>query len=528
MKLIHKVGIAAASTLALLTVVLGTNTLLHRSRQIDVAAVPASDIDADRAAQRLAQAVRFRTVASATDPQTNLSEFLQLHAYLERQFPLVHASLKRELVGTASLLYTWQGSDASMAPALWVAHQDVVPADHDETWSLDPFVGAVKDGYIWGRGSWDDKGGLMAQMEAIEALLAKGYRPKRTLYLAYGRDEELGGAGGAKTIAALLQSRKLRFDYLLDEGMVVTEGLLRGFDAPVAMVGIAEKGYMTLRLSTTAKSGHSSMPPAQMAIGRLSKALSRLEQHPMPARLDGAALEMFETLAPEASGVSRVLLSNLWLTRPLLESQLSKTPLTNALMRTTTALTVVRAGEKDNVLPSSAEALVNFRLLPGNKPEDVAAYVKSVVGDDIQVQPLRAPESASGISRTDVPAYAAIHRSIKEAMPGVIVVPGLVVGGTDSKHYEHLAENIYRFRPVRVGPNDTTRIHGGDERVSVKNYAEMVFFFQRVLMNTSGADFTVPVIPFDSKASMQAPQGTSQATPRAATPGRAASQPAVK
>lgn len=525
MKLIHKVGIAAASVTAVLTVVLGTNTLLHRSRQIAVAAVPPSAIDVDRAAQRLAQAVRFRTVASAADPQANLNEFLQLHAYLERQFPLVHATLKRELVGKASLLYTWQGSDPSMEPALWVAHQDVVPAENNETWSVDPFAGVVREGYVWGRGSWDDKGALMAQMEAIEALLAKGYRPKRSLYLAYGGDEELGGAEGAKTIAALLQSRKLRFNYLLDEGMVVTEGILAGFDAPVAMVGIAEKGYMTLRLSTTAESGHSSMPPSNMAIGQLSEALSRLERRPMPARLEGAAREMFETLAPEARGVTRVLLSNLWLTQPLLEARLVKTPLTNALLRTTTALTVVRAGDKDNVLPSSAEALVNFRLLPGQSPEEVGAYVKSVVGADVQVQPLREPEPASSISRTDTPAYTAIHRSIKEAMPGAIVVPGLVVGGTDSKHYQHLAENVYRFRPVRVGPSDTKRIHGGNERVSITNYGEMVSFFQRVLLNSAGTDFTAPVVPFDAKA---AEQGASQAARRSVPPVRPASQPVAR
>lgn len=474
-------GIALA-----LPLVTTLNALRQSSRQLDVQPIERVAVDSGVLANRLAGALRFRTIADANDSEANAGEFARLRRYLEQQFPLVHATLRREVVGGHSLLYTWEGSDAQLRPALWIAHQDVVPAGRDsaERWDADPFGGEVKAGYVWGRGAWDNKGNLVAQLEAIEASIAQGVRPRRTLMLAAGHDEEVGGLRGAKAIATLLRSRGIMLDYILDEGMVVTDGVLKGFDRPVALVGMAEKGLMTVRLKVRTHGGHSSIPSSRTAIGQLSAALTNLERNQLPLRLEGLAQEMFETLAPETSGVQRLLLSNLWLFRPLLESQLARTPLTNAMLRTTTALTVIRGGEKENVLPDAAEGLVNFRLMPGHTESTVLEHVKRVVDNDsIEISTVGVPNLPSQVSTTGSMGYDALHRSIREVFPNAVVAPALLTGGTDSKHFQGLCDNVFRFVPVRVTPDDTSRIHGSNERIAIGNYVEMITFYRRLLAN---------------------------------------------
>ena len=208
-----------------------------------------------------------------------------------------------------------------------MAHQDVVPVapGTEGDWEVAPFSGAQKDGFVWGRGAWDDKGNLMSIMEAVEMRVGAGFQPRQTIYLAFGHDEELGGERGARPIAALLKERGVRLRFVLDEGLLITEGVIPGLDKPAALVGVAEKGFLTVELVATATPGHSSMPPVvagTSAIGMLSEALARLEKEQMPLEIRGVAREIFESLAPEMSGLNRVLLSNLWLFRPLVESQL--------------------------------------------------------------------------------------------------------------------------------------------------------------------------------------------------------------
>ena len=258
-----------------------------------------------------------------------------------------------------------------------MAHQDVVPIapGTEGDWAEPPFAGTVKDGFVWGRGAWDDKGNLVAQMEAIELLAAGGFQPRRTIHLVFGADEEVGGERGAKGIAALLKSRSERLSFVIDEGLLITDGIMPG-RKPAALIGIAEKGYLSVVLTVPATPGHSSMPPpkGESAIAMMSAALKRLDDEQLPGAIRGVAREMFETVAPEMDGFGRVALSNLWLFGPVVQKQLEATS-TNAILRTTTALTMVNAGNKDNVLPGRAEATVNFRLLPGDSTSAVMRHV---------------------------------------------------------------------------------------------------------------------------------------------------------
>src|SRR5712692_11456707 len=340
-------------------------------------AEPSSAIDRDRAAEHLAAAIRFRTVSHQDPSEDDRTQFAGLRTFLARTYPKVHRSLVRELVNGDGLLYTWKGADASAKPVLLMAHQDVVPIEPgtEGRWAHPPFGGAIADGFVWGRGALDDKASLVFLMEAVESLLAEGFQPRRTVYLASGFDEEVGGLAGATKIAELLGSRGVRLDYVLDEGRALTQGIVPDLKQPVASIGIAEMGFLSVELVAETEGGHSSRPPRQTSIGVLAAAIERLERRQLPARLRGAPRLELETLAPSMPFGRRVMLSNLWLFAPLVVRALEQNPTTNSMVRTTTAPTIFQAGVKENVLPSKARAVVNFRILPGDSVAGVLAHV---------------------------------------------------------------------------------------------------------------------------------------------------------
>jgi carboxypeptidase PM20D1 len=317
--------------------------------------------------------------------------------------------------------------------------------------------------------------------------VAAGFVPERTVYLAFGHDEELGGDEGAGAMTALLASRGVRLWFSLDEGMAVVEGMA-GLERPVAMIGVAEKGFLTLQLTARARGGHSSVPSPGGAIPRLARALVRLDEEPLPARMDGPALDTFDALAPELPTMQRIAIEQRWLFGPLVESSLGADPTTSALIRTTTAVTMIDGGVKANILPQSASALVNLRIVPGDTVESVIAEVERIVADpEIEITVVTSQEP-SGVADAESDAFAALRASIQETLPGVAgVAPALVLGGTDSKHYSQVAENAYRFAPMRMGAEDRSRFHGTNERIGVENYDEMIDFYADLVRRTSGA-----------------------------------------
>src|SRR5215510_670876 len=379
--IIRNILLALIAAIIVLAGVLVFNVFSHGSRQLQVATIPKAQVDAQAAAARLAEAIRFRTISSYEKPEQHADALRGMHAHIEKSFPAFHAAAKREFVADYSLLYTWEGSDTKVQPIALLAHQDVVPVapGTDKDWQHPPYDGVISDGFIWGRGSWDDKGNLYSMLEAAEILAKAGFKPKRTIYFAFGHDEETAGTHGARNIAGLLASRGVRLDFVIDEGLLITDGLVKGLDKPAALIGLAEKGYATLVLNAQATPGHSSMPPRDTAIGMMSAALARLEDHRLPMQIRSTVAEMFDTLAPEMSGFNRVVLSNLWLFRPLLLREFEKSGPTEAMVRTTTALTIFNAGDKDNVLPGNAEATVNFRLIPGDTEAGVTDHVRTTI-----------------------------------------------------------------------------------------------------------------------------------------------------
>jgi len=474
--------------LLLLAGVVLVNTLTFTSRQAAIDRVPPSDLP-DGAVQRLGTAATYSTI-SYPDRIDTLA-FAGLDTFLRQAFPLVDSLLEYQPVGEWSRLYRWPGRNAQLPPVLLLSHLDVVPVDESsrDQWEAAPFSGDTLGGYLYGRGTLDDKVGVIGILEAVEWLLSEGYEPQRSVYLAFGHDEEVSGKQGARQIADHLRQQGVQPEFVLDEGMFVIENAVNGLSRPLAMIGVAEKGYVTLTLTArVAEAGHSSMPPRATAVGRLGKALARLEEHPFPTRMDGVFGNMLDYIGPEMSPLYKALFANRWLTAPLIARQLKQDPASAASIRTTMAPTMVRGGFKENVLPTRASARVNFRILPGETVASVVEQVREVVADEqvlVAVSDKSRADDPSPVSPANTFGFELIQRSIQEVFPDAVVAPALTIAMTDSRHYLDLTDKVYRFLPIRLDKSDLSRIHGINERIEIEGYRKAVRFYRRLLLNST-------------------------------------------
>ncbi|HEY1076393.1 MAG TPA: M20/M25/M40 family metallo-hydrolase [Fontimonas sp.] len=447
-------------------------------------------LDAEALAARLAEALRIPTVSQAVDVEIDRQAFADFHALLAARFPRVHAQLQIERIGEWSLLMRWPGSDAGRKPALLLAHMDVVPVDPATAaeWRHPAFAGVVADGHVWGRGALDDKSNLMAQLEAVELLLAQGYAPQRSLYFAYGHDEEIGGNRGARQIAAALAARGERMAYTLDEGSAITQGIVPGIDRPVAAIMSGEKGYASFELGVETEGGHSSMPKPDGAVIRLARALTRIDAHPLAPQLTPPVAAMIDRMAPYLPFPTRLVVANRDVLEPVLLGALGRGAVTAALSRTTQAMTQLDAGFKDNVLPTHARAVINFRLLPGQSIAGLERHLREVIDDPGVTLTLDSAfaNEAPPLSDPAAPEFALIEKTVNEVFPQALVSSGIVMATTDNRHYAAVSDQRYGFAPFVYGPDDQARVHGINERIAVTGYADMVRFYVRLLQN-SGA-----------------------------------------
>ncbi|MEQ9195694.1 MAG: M20 family peptidase [Parvibaculum sp.] len=487
---------AGALFVLLIAVVVGRTLMVPAAELANIG--QAESIDAEGAAQHLAEAVRFRTIshqagADEAEVARSAEAFEGFRNWMDATYPAFTAATKREIVGGATLFYTWEGTDTSLDPVLLMSHIDVVPIapGTEDKWEHPPFAGTIADGYVWGRGTIDNKGSLIAMVEAAERLAAQGFQPTRTILFAFGHDEEIGGGEGNKALAGMLQERGVNLAWVKDEGGVIGHGLLPGVNAPVAMIGVAEKGSISLGVVAYSKGGHSSMPSpaAQTAIGRLARALERIGGDPFESKVDGATRGMIESLAPAVPFTQRMVYANLWLFEPLVRGVMEESPTSAAQLHTTIAPTIVEGGVKENVLPPEARAVVNFRIHPRDTADGIIEHVRAAVDDpDVEIEPLPGIREASKVSNIEGDGYQLITRVIGESFPGVIAAPYLVVGGTDSRHYLPITDNVFRFIPIRMAPEDMARFHGTNERVSVENMGEAVAFYVRLFETLKESD----------------------------------------
>lgn len=431
-------------------------------------------------AAHLSGMIPFETIAYRDQAKTNGAPFYALHAYLEKTYPLVHESMEKQVIGGYSLLFCWKGRCREKKPILLMAHQDVVPvpAETADQWSYPPFEGAIAEGKVWGRGSLDCKNMLCCELEAAEALLKQGFVPERDIYFAFGHDEESGGFNGMTAIAAYLQEKGVSLEFVLDEGSGYVEGEKRHCPGhTLAEIGIFEKGYADLKLTVQSQGGHASRPGPSTALGILAKAINALEEHQCPLSVPEPVKWHYQALLPYLeAGEERERIEQMEEDPASFAQYLSQTPKGNAMVRTTTAPTMANASIRPNVLPTQAEAVVNFRLNPDTSCESLLAHCqRAIANPEVSLTLLRG-EEPSKITSIERDAYKMLCAVIQRVHPGCIAVPVPVLGATDSRKFEAICDDIFRFTPLdNRGLGHT--VHGINEAMPVESLEEGVRFF---------------------------------------------------
>jgi carboxypeptidase PM20D1 len=433
--------------------------------------------------ERLVEMIRIPTI-SASISETGLGAFAEFTALLTTQYPLLHRDLELERIGELGLVFRWTPTEPSpAAPVVLMAHYDVVPvAGQEAEWGVPPFEGRIENGEVWGRGALDDKGALCTLLEAVENLLAQGWTPPREVLLCLGGDEEDHGHA-AREIAETLKERGVRPSFVLDEGGAISEVPFPGVTGWFAMVGLAEKGVMTVRLSTTGEGGHASAPTGLTAVGRVARAVARLNRNPFAVRMPKTVQALFAAIAavaqPQYASLYRLAAKVPALTARLL-------PLAGAdgevMVRTSLAATMLAGGSSSNVLPSHASAMLNIRMNVGESSAGVVARLAKVIADpqvSIEIVEADEPTAESGVDNS---AWAQLRAAVDAAYPGVATLPYLTTAATDGRHWHRFTPDVYRFAPLAMDTAQRAGIHGVNERVSIDSLRRGERFYRALLL----------------------------------------------
>lgn len=475
--------------LAILTIfvaILLYNTFGFESRQLSAKPAPSISLDPS-AVSHFSQALQFKTVSTDDPADLDSTQFRGFAQFLVETYPLSDSLLNKKTFNDFSFLYHWPGTASELKPIVLIAHLDVVPVIERNLpdWREDPFGGRIVRDTVWGRGAIDDKNVVISLLESVELLLKQGYQPRRGIYLAIVHDEEIGGIMGAKPIADYLKSQKVEVEYVLDEGGYITQGIIPGIEPDLALIGIAEKGFLSLEMKVKIQGGHSSIPNDETAIDVLAKAVSTLKEHPFPARITPPIEGFIQYVGPELPFIKKVVFANSFMLKSLIISAYEKKTSGNALVRTTTAPTLFHSGVKDNVVPQLATATVNFRILPGETIESVIDYVKTTINDKrISLVPGAFRSEPSEVSSIESWSFQTLHRTIAETYPKVLLSPYLMVGATDSRHFSDLAKDIYRFTPIRINSKNIKSFHGLNECLPVRELENSIRFYVQLIKNS--------------------------------------------
>lgn len=433
---------------------------------------------------RFRELLQIPTVSHADETLIDPEPFDRFHAALERLYPRLHAVLEREVIAGHSLLYRWAGS-ATGEPLVLMAHIDVVPVVDDE-WDRPAFdaeiVGEGEDAELHARGAIDDKGSLVAILEAVEQLVIDGFTPVRDVYLAFGHNEETAG-DGAQEIVRVLQGRGIRPGLVLDEGGAVVDGVIPGVTVSTAMVGVAERGVMTLLLTAREGGGHASTPPAVPATARLARAIDRLHRHPFPTRLAPPVRAMFTTVAPHAPQPLRWVFSNLGLLGPALAAAFPRLgPEMNAMVRTTAVATQLSGAPGENVLATTARAAVNIRLLTGDTVDGAAARVRRVIADPAVEIEVRHGSDPSKVSPWKGEAWLRIAQAVADGLgEQIVTTPYIQLGASDSRWFTAISDHVYRFTPFHLTRAERDALHSHNERIRVAVWLRGIGFYRELL-----------------------------------------------
>jgi len=463
----------------------------------------------EKAIHRLVGGIRIPTVSNEVYENTNFKPFDEFKAYLPQAYPQIYSNMDTLTVNNYGLLFHWKGKNKDLKPVLFLSHYDVVPvigydpasevatdtifqpndtpveriASVQTEWDYSPFSGAVVNGRIYGRGTLDMKGMLFSLFEAADELISEGLQPERDIWFAFGHDEEVSGRQGAVHIAEYFKQQGITFDAVYDEGGIIAASgsAMESINKPMALVGIGEKGFLTLRIKVYGLGGHSSMPPEKSSLVYAAEIIEKLNSNQMPAKIISPIASFLNNIGAEMNFTSRMAIANQWLLKPVLLKTLQKSPSSNALVRTTTAISMAKGSDAPNVLTSVSEVTVNFRILPGETVDDVRNHVNDICkGYEVEIETISAREP-SAISPENTKGFEIIKESLSQLYPGTIVSSYITIGGTDAYKYQIVSDNIYRFMPVELNQYEQRVIHNENEHITFENYGRMIRYFKEVM-----------------------------------------------
>jgi carboxypeptidase PM20D1 len=435
----------------------------------------------DTAALHLSEAIQIKTISFGDTLPIDTAEFLKFRAFMEKTYPLMHSKLHKQSFNQFSYVFKWKGKDTSKAPFVLMAHLDVVPVEAiaESKWTYPSFSGMVKEDTIWGRGAVDDKSSAIAIMEATEQLLRNNFTPERTFYICFGHDEEIAGKRGANIVSQWFKENNIRPAFVLDEGGMIDTEKFKDVKKPVAVIATGEKGFVNVDISVTIPGGHSSQPEKETAIDVLNKAIIKVRATQMPPIITPPLQSLLERTAAEQSFLKRMVVSNMWLFENVVIKNLEENKQTNAMVHTTLVPTIVKAGIKDNVIPSIANATFNSRILPGQTSDDVVNFVRNTINDDrvtVKKQTISLMEASSS-TPSDHPTFKMLESITKKIVPNVLVSPYLMIGATDSRYYRPFSEAVLNFTPMQ----NAKGFHGIDERIGIADLSRMISFYKLLL-----------------------------------------------
>ncbi len=473
--------VAAGLGIALLVfvaVVLVRTLLFKPEAEAPLSPAPLT-LNRDKIVEDMADMIRCKTVSYRNHALEDRAEYEKFYALLQARFPRIHKACTLEHIGRTGLLYKLPGK-ASDKPSVCMAHYDVVPVEEDG-WSKPAFDGIIEDGCIWGRGTLDTKGTLCGVMEALEHLLEQGYVPAQDLYLSFSGEEEIDGKS-CPDIVSWLEAHGVKPELVLDEGGAVVDRVFPGVTQPCAVVGVSEKGSVSMDFSMVSQGGHASTPPPHTILGQLSEAVTRIENHPFPRRLTPPVAEMFKVLGSRSTFVYRMIFANLWCFLPVLDMICKKSGgELNAMMRTTVAVTRMEGSKAYNVLPPKASFGINIRLITGDTMESAEAYLKKVIDND-QIQIRRVGGMNPSIcSDTHCESWDKLKLAIRQTWPEAVVSPYMMMACSDSRHYNDITDKVYRFSAMHLSKEERAMIHGNNERIPIKTLLTTVEFYTRLL-----------------------------------------------
>ncbi len=439
------------------------------------------NIKIEEAAQHLSEVIQIKSLSSRIYEEIDFEPFFKIHQWLKETYPLIHQQANVEVINTGALLYTFKAKAPKKLPLLFMAHMDVVPIDEKtaDQWKFEAFSGTIDNRIIYGRGAKDMKNQMVAFFEATELALKEGKEFDYDLYFCLGYDEENGGRNGMAKIVEHLKQQGIRIGTVIDEGGTINNGVM-GIPGDIALIGVCEKGFANVKITAQGAGGHSSMPPIHTALGKVCKAASLLEEHQMPIIVSDVFKEMMNILKPF---LPPEISSSLDVEDPIkVEAMVANMASANALLRTTTAVTMAQGAPAPNVLPSIASVMVNFRIIPGDSIDSLLKHIREVIGEGFELE-LQQRSEPSKISSMDE-EYQLLQQTIKEVCPELKgAVPFVMVGATDSKYFDDICDHIYKFGPFKCSDEELKTVHGVNEFLRFEDLELGIRFFYQMLHN---------------------------------------------